>query len=124
MCQLSSAVNLRPTAWQIPSAVANMSIIEQINLHGNPLTGELFNLEQLTALTELEVHDARLSGTFPQGEYIYALKRLKLMNIGDNGLGGTLPKEIGRLTALEALLADDNEIKGTIPETIVRHLCL
>jgi hypothetical protein len=79
-----------------------------------------------------------------QGEWILHLSALRLMNVGDNDLSGTLPKEIGRLTALQSLLADDNvgdnkasrgislyilfrahealrcpqELKGTIPETI------
>lgn len=102
----------------IPRGVANVTTLTKLHLHGNPLTGALPSLEDLTALATLRINNARLSGTFPQGGFIFRLGSLEVLDVGDNDLSGTLPKEIGRLRALKQLLADDNEIKGTIPATI------
>eukprot|EP01046_Picozoa_sp_COSAG06_P033642 COSAG06_NODE_3449_length_5328_cov_195.391745_1_plen_922_part_10 len=102
----------------IPRGFANVTTLTELHLHDNPLTGSLPSLEDLVKLKTLKVNNAGLSGTFPQGEYILRLDLLEELELGDNDLSGTLPKEIGRLRSLKSLLADDNEIKGTIPATI------
>ena len=45
--------------------------------------------------------------------------RVTELNLGRNGLSGSLPSSLGILTELQVLHLFDNELKGTIPPSLI-----
>ncbi|MEK8020280.1 MAG: hypothetical protein VSS75_025690, partial [Candidatus Parabeggiatoa sp.] len=77
-------------------------------------------------VTELDLHNKRLSN-FP--ESIEQLSQLEKLNLSNNELSGSIPESIGNLRQLERLYLNNNQLSSSIPESIgnlgqLRHLRL
>ena len=111
----------------IPSSIASLQNLERLELQENPqLRGRfdvLFSnpnsnstLERggpQMSLQHLDLSDTNLEGELP-ATILPALKFLRLWNV--NGLGGTLPTEIGSWSNLESFSVKENpQLKGSIP---------
>ncbi|CAB9508841.1 Leucine Rich Repeat [Seminavis robusta] len=78
----------------IPTKLALLTSLSNLNLRGNDLTGPL--------PTELGL-----------------LTNLQFVTLYDNAaITGTVPSELGRLTALQSVLIDRTQIGGSIPEEV------
>ena len=66
-----------------------------------------------TAVIRLELFNNRLSGTIPKE--LGQLTQLQRLYLWGNQLSGTIPKELGQLTQLQVLYLDNNQLSGTIP---------
>ena len=50
--------------------------------------------------------------------------RVTKLELGGNGLAGTLPSELGNLTALKTLYLGNNRLSGAFPETVTKLVAL
>ena len=67
-------------------------------------------------VTRLEWDEESLSGTIPSE--IGALSALRSLRLCDNELSGSIPPTIGALTNLESLGQSDNPLSGIVPFTL------
>jgi len=66
--------------------------------------------------TEITLSGKSLTGTLPsQLGFLTALTRLRL---NDNQLSGSIPSELGQLILLEEFLVDHNALTGTLPSSL------
>ena len=77
------------------------------------LWGKEYSIENTT---ELDLGSQGLTGSIPPE--IGDLTNLTLLDLSENQLTGYIPPEIGNLTNLEYLLLQSNQLTGKIPKSI------
>jgi Leucine-rich repeat (LRR) protein len=88
--------------------------VTTLALHKNGLAGPLpSDMQQLSALEELDLSDNRLTGPIPAE--LGQLGDLESLNLDKNRLSGPMPPELGQLGALQVLLLGGNDLAGPIP---------
>ncbi|EEF30210.1 receptor protein kinase, putative [Ricinus communis] len=121
----------------IPPSISGCQNLEFLDLHSNGITGSLpdtlpeslqfvdvsdnrlagpltHSIGLLTELTKLVLARNQLSGRIPAE--ILSCSKLQLLNLGDNGFSGDIPKELGQIPALEiSLNLSSNQFSGVIP---------
>ncbi|XP_031505132.1 probable LRR receptor-like serine/threonine-protein kinase At1g56130 isoform X3 [Nymphaea colorata] len=114
------ALSIRGT---IPEALANLTLLDDLNLGQNYLTGPLpAFIGNLTSLERLTFGINALSGTVPKE--LGKLIRLKLLGLGSNNFSGPLPPELGNLVNLQELYIDSAVLSGPIPSTFINLMKL
>ena len=99
---------------EIPTALANLSNLQQVYLTGNQLTGEIpAELGSLANLEVLYLVRNQLTGEIPAE--LGALAKLELMSLWHNQLTGEIPTELSSLANLEGLYLYNNRLTGEIP---------
>ena len=99
---------------RIPTALADLSRLEELWLAGNSLSGPVpSELGRLANLESLWLRDNLLTGSIP--EELAELSRLDYLNLGENSLTGGIPSELTALSRLTSLWLHDNSLTGTIP---------
>ncbi|KAJ0975809.1 hypothetical protein J5N97_017774 [Dioscorea zingiberensis] len=79
--------------------------------------GVVFSGCLMDSLTHLHLRHAHLEGDIP--DWMGDIKNLKVLDLSDNLLSGSVPSFLVRLSSsLEKLLLLKNELKGTIPKEI------
>ena len=111
-------LNLDRTAVTILDGIGKGTSLQYLQLSNNafgwkPLPDELF---ALTALTDLNLENARLAGTIPT--QIGLLSNLVRLNLVGNDFSGQIPSEIGSLGTLELLELSNNDFYGPLPSNI------
>ena len=101
---------------EIPPEMGNLTLLTDLYLQGNQLTGLSPEIGNLTILSKLYLYSNQLTGEIPPE--IGNLTHLTGLLLYDNQLTGTIPTEIGNLTNLEVLYLSDNQLTGEIPESI------
>jgi hypothetical protein len=112
----------------IPPEFKTFFMIDFITLHGNKLTGPIWDTAYHCFLHRLDLSSNQLSGplgdTFMKG----STQHSELINLGNNKFNGPVPASIATLKPLAALLLNDNEFSGDIPDLSpalnIRHLDL
>nr|GEX29776.1 protein kinase-like domain-containing protein [Tanacetum cinerariifolium] len=101
----------------IPHSVFNLSLLHNLTLADNHLTGSLPSEigNQLPNLEFLQLTDNELTGVLPPS--ISNCSKLVLLEMGDNNFG-SLPLSIGSLVGLTTLGLEFNQLEGKIPTTI------
>ena len=106
-------------------AINELSIVTCFSTHfwmtgSNFLNGtipsELSYLQNLGRWCDLNIHPV-----FLKNGWIFNVTfffRLESLSLGNNGLTGTIPPELGRLRELQTLRLHDNDLSGTIPSQI------
>ncbi|KAK9162121.1 hypothetical protein Syun_003023 [Stephania yunnanensis] len=90
--------------------------IRSLNLSQNKFTGFLpSKLGKNLALEELQFSKNYFTGPIPE-ELIRSYQNLTLIDLSVNGLNGSIPNTIGRLSKLKTLLISSNALSGAIPE--------
>ncbi|XP_068652682.1 putative leucine-rich repeat receptor-like serine/threonine-protein kinase At2g24130 [Aristolochia californica] len=102
------------------SALSNCTRLEEIELGGNGLGGELPSSIGLLGvnLSNINLEENRIFGSVPPN--IKNLSNLTLLNLSSNLLNGTIPSEISQLPRLERLVLSANMLHGEIPQVIGR----
>ncbi|KAH0556375.1 hypothetical protein GP486_005703, partial [Trichoglossum hirsutum] len=140
---IQSCINLREIkymsneAWKLPPSLSLASRLTYLDISNNRLEQlEHANLSNLSSLVSVKVANNRLT-RLPA--YFGQFKSLRNLNVSSNyletfpeflcGLGSLvdldisfnsiryLPDEFGRLTALERLVATNNKLAGSLPDT-------
>lgn len=128
-CKHASVVGLDLTSngveGALPSALATLTLLRSLRLHGNSLNGTLpaQMCKSLTHLEELDLSKKNgLSGTLPP--QLGMLTRLLRLDLSQNWVRGTIPSEVGRLSRLRVLKMDSNRLSGTLPAALqtIPHL--
>ncbi|XP_039138860.1 MDIS1-interacting receptor like kinase 2-like [Dioscorea cayenensis subsp. rotundata] len=84
--------------------------LEHLGLEGKL---ETFNFSALPSLRVLNLSNNHLHGSIP--EAISALSKLTIFDLSNNNLTGIIPSELGNLTRLKTLWFFENQISGSIP---------
>ncbi|KAJ0961565.1 hypothetical protein J5N97_001550 [Dioscorea zingiberensis] len=77
---------------------------------------ETLNFSALPSLRVLNLSDNHLHGSIPAA--MSSLSKLTSLDLGANNLTGTIPMELGSLTRLYTLNLCENQISGSIPSSL------
>lgn len=98
----------------IPAPIFNISTLQIIHLRNNSLWGRLPDGMCLMSgrLTSLELSNNMLTGTLPSS--LGHCSQLQLLSVSYNNFIGELPPQVGNMTSLQALEAQNNRLNGNI----------
>ena len=96
--------------------ISRAAKLTQLNLKGTQVS-DLTGLSQASNLTVLILDEIKLSSKYVSGE-IWALKKLKRLQMKQCGVQGNLASEIGTLSHLEYLDLSKNSLTGSIPSDL------
>ena len=113
----------------IPAWVSGLSLLFVLDVSNNSLAGEiptaLADLPMLRSETTVDDDGSSSQATFPLPVYMAASLQYhranycpKLLNLGDNGLTGAVPPEIGHLKGLTQLNLSLNSLRGEVPQAV------
>lgn len=105
----------------IPPALANCSLLVDLLLAGNQLTGVIPGAHlarRLPNLTTLDLSHNLLTGGVPPG--LAAAGRLQGLHLAGNRLTGPVPADLGELRALALLNLSHNALEGAVPPELGR----
>lgn len=113
-----TANGLIPVAWELPSAVGDLTELTLLKINSQKLQGQIpAVVYSLTKLTELWLQNNALTGSISPA--IANLTELKNLYLDRNAnLGGTLPTEMGALTKLVNINISKTAIGGAIPTSL------
>ncbi|XP_062189885.1 probable inactive receptor kinase At5g10020 [Phragmites australis] len=99
---------------------------EYIDLSGNLFTGSVdLELESLTSIGNtvkyLNLSHNKLDGGFFRNETVGAFKNLAVLDLSNNGIGGTVPR-LDAWFSLEIFRVAGNGLFGMIPEALLQNL--
>ena len=137
----TSGLNGNGLSGSIPSAVGNLSNLQELVLLGNSFTGgippELGNLSNLRlldlrfnvlsgsipsslgnlgSLRNLMLDNNQFSGSIPSS--LGDLRNLTHLSLFYNDFTGSIPSSLGNLRNLVRLYLDDNQLSGSIPSEL------
>lgn len=102
----------------LPITLLNCTTLTFLNLSSNNLTGSVDsmvgNLVRLQSYLDLS-HN-RLSGRIPFE--LGNLREVVGINLSGNSFTGSIPQSIGNCSKLQSLDLSDNQLSGTLPETL------
>eukprot|EP01018_Ginkgo_biloba_P027490 Gb_23094 [translate_table: standard] len=105
----------------VPMELGKLRLLERLNLHNNQLvSGSATTLPFLSALTncsllqQIILDDNKLSGVLPLS-IGHLSNKLSLLSMQNNYVGGNMPPQIGNLTSLTYLGLYGNFFRGSIP---------
>ncbi|KAL6654083.1 hypothetical protein ACP70R_007548 [Stipagrostis hirtigluma subsp. patula] len=101
----------------IPPTIGNLSRLEILYLNNNSLSGQISSQLLPSTLQEFSLEFNDLSGHIPP--YIFNnTPYLRLVDLGQNTLSGSIPHSMGSLPMLESLALEYNLLSGTVPPSI------
>ncbi|WOG98458.1 hypothetical protein DCAR_0417801 [Daucus carota subsp. sativus] len=100
---------------ELPSDFSKLAFLQELDLVQNYINGTIPVAFGQLPLKTLNLLDNRISGSIPRE--IANIDMLEELILEDNQLGGPLPPELGNLGSLRRLLLSSNNFIGTIPES-------
>ncbi|XP_042504826.1 MDIS1-interacting receptor like kinase 2-like [Macadamia integrifolia] len=101
----------------LPSNIANLSVINYLDLSMNMLSGLVpSEICLLTSLKILYLDQNNFNGWIPNG--IGRLKDLTVLTMYANNLSGCIPESLGNLSNLQQLSLNQNNLIGLIPASL------
>ncbi len=100
----------------LPSQLNNLTLLSNIRLGGNKLTGNISCFGNLPNLMYLDLSSNNFKGNIPVE--IGTSSNLLTLRLGFNKFSGSIPKELGNLTKLMYLSIDNDSLTGTVPAEI------
>ncbi|KAL4578051.1 hypothetical protein LXL04_014166 [Taraxacum kok-saghyz] len=123
-------VSMNELDGPIPPGLFTSMALTHLDLSYNLFTGEipfhgsqdksLIELSTFPPLEYLDLSDNTFTGNLSPG--VGNFRRLKLLNLANDGLSGEIPTELNKLTELEFLDLSDNQFKGKIPDNLSPNL--
>ena len=118
-------LNNNALTGEVPSSVGELVNLEFLRLYDNALSGNFLEqpfLENMTALTNIDLGDNLFSGAFSK---LGQLTNLWFVNLSGNRLTGSIPTEIVQLP-LSNLALNHNELTGTFPTelALLSDICM
>lgn len=102
---------------EIPSALDNLTSLQELYLSQNQLTGGIPPaIGNLTNLKHLVLFQNKLTGAIPPE--LANLKNLERLVLYDNRLSGEIPPVLGNLGNLKRLYLGQNRLTGRIPAAL------
>nr|GMC61167.1 receptor-like protein kinase HSL1 [Ipomoea batatas] len=100
---------------RFPVGITNCSVLEELNMTGGYLTGDLPDLNPLQALRSLDLSFNLFTGEFPLS--VTNLSNLEVLNFNENGgfSPWRLPANISGLRKLKSLVLTACKLSGEIP---------
>jgi Leucine-rich repeat (LRR) protein len=96
-------------------AIAWMYNLTYLFMANNPFEAEVIpKFWDMTSLRELSLKNTKRTGSIPEWMGTN-LTNLVLLDLGDNELEGTIPESLGKLDKLSFLLLNGNNLNGTVP---------
>jgi Leucine-rich repeat (LRR) protein len=96
----------------IPPQIGQLTLLQELYLHVNKLEGTIPNaFEYLEGLEILKLHDNKLGS-------LESCKKLIELVVQNNDLTGTVPTELGKLSALTRLTVEENQLSGSMPSEV------
>ncbi|KAL3817274.1 hypothetical protein ACHAXA_003195 [Cyclostephanos tholiformis] len=109
-------VSFNELTGSIPTGFGNMAVLKELELQHNFFTGilpeEFGNLESIEFLS---VEQNKLSGTIPSVIFGGNLQGLRILYLNNNQLTGPVPENYGMSPRLQDLWLSDNMLTGTLP---------
>jgi len=111
----------------MPEMLKAAKKLSRICLHGNKLNGNIWNTSFHVFMHTLDISSNRFTGSLGD-DFMQRNTHSETINVGKNQFSGTLPRSLSYLTNTVALLMNDNQFEGTIPNlgalTKLSHLRL
>eukprot|EP00980_Cylindrotheca_fusiformis_P019982 scaffold7064_cov111-Cylindrotheca_fusiformis.AAC.5 len=99
----------------IPSEIGLAANLRQLNLGYNEIAGTIpSEIGQTSNLRLLNLEFNNIAGILDE----VVNPGLKLLDLSDNLVEGTIPQDFGTMTMLERLRLQDNKLSGTLPPTL------
>ncbi|PON64115.1 LRR domain containing protein [Parasponia andersonii] len=101
----------------LPGCLFRLNNLEVLNLDNNKFSGVIpSSMASLYQIQTLQLRRNNLSGNL---SFLKNCTRLRVLDVGENNLEGTIPTWIGkRLTHLVVLLLESNKFRGMIPSSL------
>lgn len=103
-------------AGDIPAQMNNLTLLSNVRLGGNKLTGNISCFANLPNLMYLDLSSNNFKGNIPVE--IGTSTNLLTLSLGFNKFSGPIPKELGNLTKLMYLSLNNDTLTGTVPPEI------
>nr|GMD84107.1 receptor protein kinase CLAVATA1 [Ipomoea batatas] len=100
----------------IPPGFFNLPLLSQLYLQDNYFSGELPTKILAKNLTDLDLHNNRISGEIPPA--FGNLENLSKLSLHSNSLTGEIPASIAQCTQLNSFDLSANNLTGKIPKEI------
>ena len=121
-------VSARATATTSARGVAALSdTLTKLNFSKNKFESQFPpDLLELRKLTYLGLSECSLRGSLPDGDNdsISKLSQLRVLDVYDNDLTGTLPEGLASLVHLRSLILSKNQFHGKLPQFVNDELVL
>lgn len=103
----------------IPNELYGATRLNYINLQNNQLEGGLsIGIEKMTNLEKIILFDNFFSGGLPFQQF--GRTKLKFLGVSNNGFSGTIPDTVSMMSRLEYIYLDGNEFSGLLPDNLGR----
>jgi len=111
----------------IPEEFKALQMTDYIGLSYNKLSGGMWDTSNHCFMHRIDLSHNSMSGTLSQDAFFAKSSvHLELMNLGFNQFSGNIPPCINKLETLSALLLNDNQFSGPLPDlsklALLRHL--
>eukprot|EP01127_Copromyxa_protea_P015388 TRINITY_DN4423_c0_g1_i2.p1 TRINITY_DN4423_c0_g1~~TRINITY_DN4423_c0_g1_i2.p1 ORF type:complete len:1454 (+),score=193.03 TRINITY_DN4423_c0_g1_i2:579-4364(+) len=104
------------TSGTLPSQLTTWKNVQVLELPGLGLSGTITQLEDLKALTSLNLSNNKLIGTIPS--LTYRKNAMVTINLSNNLLTGIMPPDWSeKFDKIQVLNLSNNKITGTMPKT-------
>ena len=115
---LSLSLFCTSVTGSVPPTLGQLPELYNLDLFGNRLTGEIPpQLGRLPRVQHLRLsHNYDLAGVIPPA--LGQLAQLLSLDISSTGVSGPIPEELGRLANLESLSLSFSELEGELPRAL------